>query len=310
MASPRVSVLLTCYNHIKFLPEAVHSILAQTCQDFEVLALDDGSTDGTREWLKEREAEGKLRCIFNQKNLGTYATLNVGLAAAVGETIAIFNDDDLWAPTKLEAQLALLDSDSRIGLVHTGGWFIGEDGKQLSDPKPLGFEYPSTPTGDVLALEILYNHIITSSVLIRRECFETCGPFDPSFFGSGDWQMWLRIAQKYHVGYVDQPLAFYRVHGQNASHQKDKINEDDARIREWVTTWQNSFNDRSKCDPDLHAAFAHNWACLGTERTWSGDAKGGRHAYREAIRMNPGRLKSYARWLATFLPKSMFKRLA
>lgn len=307
---PKVTVLLTCYNHLRYLPAALDGILGQTFKDFEILALDDGSRDGSREWLKEREAEGKLRCILNEKNLGTYATLNVGLGAATGDYIAILNDDDLWAASKLQKQVDMLEADDKIGLVHTGGWFIGEDGNRLADPAPLGFVYPSTPTGDVLALEILYNHIITSSVLIRRVCFETCGPFDPSFFGSGDWQMWLRISQKYHIGYADEPFAFYRVHGQNASHQKDKINEDDARIREWITGWQSDFSDRMSKEPELKAAFAHNWACLGTERTWAGNASGGRAAYSQAIKMMPGRFKSYLRWIATFLPKSMFRKLS
>jgi glycosyltransferase involved in cell wall biosynthesis len=305
-----LTILLTCYNHLRYLPVALDGVLGQTYKDFEVLALDDGSKDGSREWLKEREAEGKLRCIFNEKNLGTYATLNVGLHEAKGKYIAVLNDDDLWASEKLARQVEMLEQNPKIGLVHTGGWFIGEDGERLADPAPLGFVYPSTPTGDVLALEILYNHIITSSVLIRKECFDTCGPFDPSFFGSGDWQMWLRIAQKYEVGYVEEPLSFYRVHGLNASHQKDKINEDDARIREWITTWQSQFSERAAKEPELHAAFAHNWACLGTERTWAGNAKGGRQAYREAIKMMPRRVKSYLRWIATFLPKSAFRKLS
>ena len=307
---PRVSVLLTCYNHFRHLPQALHSVLSQTVDDYEILALDDGSTDRSREWLKEQEALGRLRCIFNEKNLGTYATLNVGLKEAQGEFIAILNDDDVWAPEKLARQVEVLDSNPKIGLVHTGGWFIGDDGQRLTDPRPLGFEYPRTHTGDILALEILYNHIIASSVLIRRECFESCGPFDPSFFGSGDWQMWLRIAQRYEVGYVDDPLTLYRVHAQNASHHKDKINEDDARIRAWIATWQGQFADRIAAEPQLYAAFAHNWACLGTERTWAGDSAGGRAAYREAIRMNPKRLKSYARWLASFLPTRLFRRLS
>jgi glycosyltransferase involved in cell wall biosynthesis len=303
---PRVSVLLTCYNHLPYLKVALDGVYNQTFQDFEILALDDGSTDGTREFLLEEESKGKLKCVFNAQNLGTYATLNVGLERSSGELIAILNDDDIWANEKLEKQLALMDSDAKIGLVHCGGWFIGDDGKKLADPSPLGFEYPSTPTGDILGLEILYNHIITSSVLVRKKCFAECGPFDSAYFGSGDWQMWLRICQGFEVGYVDEPLCFYRVHQTNASHMKDKINEDDARIREWITTWQSQFQGR----PDLRDAFAHNWACLGTERTWKGDRRGGRRAYAKSISMKPGRVKSYVRWLATFLPKDMFRKLS
>lgn len=307
---PRVSILLTCYNHLRHLQPAVESVLAQTYTDYEIVALDDGSKDGTREWLKEREQEGKLRCVFNEKNLGTYATLNVGLQEAKGEFIAVLNDDDLWAPEKLAKQVAMLDANPKIGLVHTGGWFIDGEGEKMADPKPLGFVYPSTPTGDVLALLIYHNRIITSSALVRRECFEKCGPFDPSFFGSGDWQMWLRVAQQYEIGYVPDPLCFYRVHSANASHQKEKINEDDARIREWITTWQPRLEERIKREPELYGAFAHNWACLGTERTWAGRPSEGRRAYKQAIKMAPRRFKTYARWLATFLPKNTFRKLS
>lgn len=307
---PRVSILLTCYNHLPYLQRAVDAILAQTYTDYEIVALDDGSKDGSREWLKEREAEGMLRCVFNQENLGTYATLNVGLQEARGEYIAILNDDDLWAPTKLERQVAMLDEHPKIGLVHTGGWFIGANDERLADPKPLGFIYPSTPTGDVLALLIYHNRIITSSALVRRTCFERCGPFEPSFFGSGDWQMWLRVAREFHVGHVPEDLTFYRVHDANASHQKEKINEDDARIREWICTWQSDFAARTQSEPDLYRAFAHNLACLGTERAWAGKPAEARRAYSASLKMAPTRWKTYLRWVATFLPKSVFRKLS
>jgi glycosyltransferase involved in cell wall biosynthesis len=307
---PRVSILLTCYNHLRYLPAALDGVLSQTSQDYEILALDDGSKDGSREWLNDREAEGKVRCIFNEQNLGTYATLNVGLKEAKGEFIAVLNDDDLWAADKLLRQVELMDANPKIGLVHTGGWFIDADGNRIADPKPLGFEFPRTHTSDILATEIHFNHIITSSALVRRECFERQGFFDPSFYGCGDWHMWLRIAREWHVGYVDEPLTFYRVHGKNASLDSEKMDEDGTRIREWITTWQGDFEPRFPTEPDLRGAFAHNWACLGTTYTWAGEPAKGRHAYSESLKVLPGRFKSRLRWLATFLPRKAFRRLS
>ena len=304
-----VTVLLTCYNHLRYLPAALDGVLNQTFPDIEILALDDGSTDGTRDWLLEREAEGKLRCIFNPKNLGTYATLNVGLNEASGEYIAVLNDDDLWGPEKIERQVALMESNPKVGLVHTGGWFIGEDGERLSDPKPLGFEFPKTKTGDILAEEILFNRMITSSALARKECFEQLGPFDPSFYGCGDWHMWLRIVREWHVGYVDEPLTFYRVHATNASRNSEKMDEDGTRIREWITSWQGEYEPRFVSEPNLRGAFSHNWACLGTTYAWAGDARKARVAYLQSTKVMPTRLKSYARWVATFLPRRLFRSL-
>lgn len=298
---PEVSILLTCYNHLRYLPAAYQSALDQTFQDYEILVIDDGSTDGTREWLKEREG-GKMRCIFNEKNLGTYATLNVGLQASTGRYVAIFNDDDLWLPDKLMAQIALFESDPKIGLVHTGGWFIDGDGNRHPDPAPLGFPFPHLPTGDVLPNLMEHNQIITSSALVKREAFDRCGLFDPDFYGCGDWHMWLRIAQHYRIGQVDEPLTLYRVHGANAALNDQKMLEDDLRIREWIASWDES-------NPSQKAAFAHNWACVGTERTWLGDKRGGRAAYRQSLKRMPARFKTYLRLLATFLPERTFRKL-
>jgi glycosyltransferase involved in cell wall biosynthesis len=305
---PRVTILLTCYNHFEYLPECLDGVLAQTFTDYEILALDDGSTDGTREWLKEREAEGKLRCIFNEQNLGTYATLNVGLGKAKGEFIAVLNDDDLWAGAKLERQIAMFDSNERLGLVHTSGWFIDGQGNKV-EGEPLGFAFPSTRTGEILHDLMHHNQIITSSALVKRECFEKLGPFDPSYYGCGDWNMWLRVAREYHIGFVDEPLTFYRVHETNASRNIEKMLDDDYRVREWITTWDQIPLRKFEHQTELLHAFTHNWACLGTIRTWRGNAKGGRQAYLRSIRLMPYRIKSYLRWIATFLPRETFRKL-
>src|SRR5580700_5240809 len=114
----RVSVLLTCFNHLKFLPQALDSVRAQTYRDFDVLAIDDGSTDGTREWLAQQK---DIRTVCNARNLGTYGSLNAALERTSGELVAILNDDDVWMPEKLEKQVQLLDGDPEIGIVHTGG---------------------------------------------------------------------------------------------------------------------------------------------------------------------------------------------
>lgn len=302
---PRVSVLLTCYNHIAFLPACVDSIFGQTCTDFEVLAIDDGSSDGTREW--PRSSGKPMRLLFNEHNLGTYASLNVGLAQASGEFVAILNDDDLWAPTKLERQLALLDGNPRVGLVHTDGGFIDGDGRPL-DGSPLGFEFPRTETGDVL-LSLLYaNKIIASAALVRHACFDALGGFNESYFGSGDWEMWLRIAEAYEIGFVAEPLTFYRVHGANASHNLDRIWQDDEMLRLSIKDRASKYTSRGY-GPALTKALAHNSACLGTVLTLNGKPAQGRRAYAESLRYEPRRLKSVLRYLATFLPRSIFRRM-
>lgn len=312
---PRVSILLTCYNHLKYLPVAWQGVVDQTFTDWEVIAIDDGSTDGTREWLDQLTAKDNVRVILTETNLGTYGALNRALAEAKGEFIAILNDDDVWAPTKLEKQVALMVARPEVGLVHTEGWFIDGEGRERKD-SPLGFAFPRFETGDLVAALIYENKVIASAALARRVCFEKLGGFNDAYFGSGDWEMWMRIAEEWAVGCVPEPLTFYRVHGANASHKLERIWKDDQMLREWFATREPQWRDRKGewrtafAEPGvLDRAMAHNSAALGTVRTLNGDRSGGRRAYADSIRRFPGRAKSYVRWLATFLPSSWFRKL-
>lgn len=303
---PRVSILLTCYNHIDFLPACVQGVQEQTYTDYEIIAIDDGSTDGTREWLAEHLAGHKI--ILSEQNLGTYASLNVALSHATGEFVAILNDDDLWAPEKLHRQVELFDTHPKIGLVHTDGHFIDSNGKKI-EGSPLGFEFPRTATGDVL-LDLLYqNKIIASAALVRRECFDKLGVFNADYFGSGDWEMWLRIAEQYQIGFVDEPLTSYRVHGGNASHKLEKIWKDDERLREWIRTRYYTYATTGREGYRLKRAMSHNEACLGTVKVLNGKVKEGREAYRNSLKLEPFRFKSYLRLWATYLPSKLFRKL-
>lgn len=301
---PRVSILLTCYNHVRYLPPCVEGIRRQTFRDFEVVAIDDGSKDGSREWLAEQP---DIRCIFNEGNLGTYETLNVGLRSTTSEFVAVLNDDDLWEPEKLERQVAMMDANPKVGLVHTGGTFIDGDGK-TTPGNPLGFAFPRFETGDVLLGLVYENKVIASAALVRRKCFEELGEFNREYFGSGDWEMWFRVAEKYDFGFVDQPLTHYRVHGANASHKLERIWRDDEKLRTWMAGRLSGLDGRFPA-ADLRRAQAFNQAALGTVRTLNGNAGAGRAAYAASIRLDPGRWKTYARYIATFLPAKTFRKL-
>lgn len=299
-----ISILLTCYNHIHYLPAAVDGIRQQTFRDFEIIAIDDGSSDGTREWLA-RQAD--IQCIFNPTNRGTYATLNVGLARAKGEFIAVLNDDDVWLPDKLARQVDLLTAHPNVGLVHTGGYFIDGEG-QKTEGNPLGFAFPRFATGDILLGLVYENKIIASAALARRSCFEGLGGFNEGYFGSGDWEMWFRIAELYDVGFVDEPLTLYRVHGANASHKLDRIWRDDQKLREWIMSRLDLRIGKDDGDA-LRRAKAFNLAALGTVRMLNGDPSGSRRSYGESFRLLPSRWQTVARYFATFTGRNAFRRM-
>jgi glycosyltransferase involved in cell wall biosynthesis len=301
---PRVTILLTCYNHLAYLPAALDGIRAQTFQDYEVIAIDDGSTDGSREWLA---AQPRIQLVLNEKNLGTYGTLNKGLDLATGEFIAVLNDDDVWMPEKLAKQVLLLDANPTVGLVHTEGEFI--DGKGVVfEGEPLGFKFPRFETGDIL-LDLVYeNKIIASAALFRASIVKEIGGFNENYFGSGDWEMWFRIAEHYQVGCVNEKLSQYRVHGANASHKLEKIWRDDQMLREWMLPRLEDLESRFPADR-LKLAKAHCWATLGTVRMLNGDARSSRAAYRSSMHYLPGRVKNYLRYAATFLGENVFRKL-
>ncbi|MDW8104389.1 MAG: glycosyltransferase [Armatimonadota bacterium] len=226
---PLVSVVLTSYNHAVYLPQAIESALGQTLGDTEIVAIDDASTDGSPELL-QRYAD-RVRVVLHTANRGTYATLNEGIGLTSAPYIAILNSDDVWLPEKLEKQLAVIERDARIGLVHTGFRVIDGEGNPMKG-NPLGIRFHPRPQGDLLPDLLTRNLFITSSVLFRRECVEQCGLFEEHLFGMGDWDLWLRIAEHYQIGYVPEPLTLYRLHGQNNMYRSARMLADDLWIHE------------------------------------------------------------------------------
>lgn len=297
--SPRVSVLIPSYNHARFLPATLQSVFDQTYTDYEIVVVDDGSTDGSVELL--RSYGDRIR-LFTQQNRGTYPTLNRCVAESRGEYLAILNSDDLWAPTKLEKQVAFLDAHPQVGLVHTGGHFIDAGGRILST-NPLGFPWPRTPTGNIIELLVRYNRIVPSSAVLRRECFERVGGFREDLYGLGDWEMWLRVALEYDIGYIDEPLTLYRVHGANAFLQHRRLLEDEVKVRsETIHACETRFMQRANDPRAMRLALAHSYACLGTDYALLGDRKRARQAYIRSLQLYPLRFKSVLRLILTFLP--------
>lgn len=300
---PTVSVLIPSYNHGRFIETALKDVFAQTYSDYEIVVVDDGSTDDSVTILQSYTDRIKL---YTQKNKGTYPTLNRLIAESSGKYLAIINSDDRWTDTKLAKQVAVLDSNSRVGLVHTGGQFIDAENR-VQPGNPLGFDWPTTPSGNIIEALVRFNKIIASSVLVRRECFERLGNFNERLFGSGDWEMWFRIALVYDIAFIDEPLTFYRVHGENASFKHRRIHQDDVLVREGTihpnepALWKRANSRRA-----MRLALAHSYACLGTEHALLGHLPEARRAYLHSLKLCPWRLKSLARmlWTYTLRPSS------
>lgn len=208
---PKVSVIIPTYNSMRYLPETVESVLKQTHQDFELLLVDDGSSDQTVQWAFGL-ADPRVK-VISQQNQGVCVARNAGIAQAQGEYIAFLDHDDLWQPTKLEKQVRCLDDNPAVGLVHTWMVLVDEYGKST------GRVMSSNAEGDVWKQTLEQNTIASSSVMVRRCCLETVGVFSPSrdLYTVEDWDLWIRIATRYPFALIKEPLLSWRQHANNGS---------------------------------------------------------------------------------------------
>lgn len=207
---PKVSVVIPTYNSIAYLPTTVQSVLQQTFTDWELIIVNDGSTDQTVEWVKT-VADPRVRLI-SQANAGVAEARNTGLHHAQGEYIAFLDADDVWEPTKLEKQVPLLDRDPQVGLVDTAAQWIDHHDYLLDHC------HPPTISGNVWPWILEANTLSCgSTALVRRVCFEALGGFDQAVSPAEDWDMWIRIATCYRFAAVDEILVYYRQHPASAS---------------------------------------------------------------------------------------------
>ena len=207
---PRVSVVIPAYNAAATLPETLDSVFRQSFTEFEVIVVDDGSTDATSDVLA---TYGDRVRVLRKANEGKpAATRNLGVRAARGEYVAFLDADDCWTESKLELQVALLDRRPEVGLVYTGDVTIDERGRRLRvNPCPVGAR------GRIHGLLTVHNVMVGSSVVARRRAIEEAGGFDEDLTSIENWDLWIRIARGWAVDCVDEPLTLYRMHSGNRS---------------------------------------------------------------------------------------------
>ncbi len=198
-----ISVVIPAYNAELTILPTIESLQQQTFSDFEVIIINDGSTDRTLELLQNFE-DPRLK-IFSYENGGLSVARNRGLAQATGEFIAFLDADDLWTPDKLELQLAALQKHPEAGLVYSWTYYLDEQTKTTYTGISLFFE------GNVQANLLVNNFIASgSNPLIRRQVTESVGEFDTACAGCADWDYWLRISACWTFVVVPKHQIFYR----------------------------------------------------------------------------------------------------
>lgn len=206
---PRVSIIMNCYNGEAYLKEAIDSIYAQTFADWEIIFWDNASTDASP--AIARSYDGRLKYHRAEITTPLGAARNAALGLATGEYIAFLDTDDKWMPTKLAQQVWLMDSNPSLGLVHTDAFcFHQSSGATTRHFAVLGHQ---PPRGGIFAYLLMANAIIMPSVMLRAEALRQQKEwFDERFEIYPDFDLFRRIAHDWACDYVNEPLAFYRVH--------------------------------------------------------------------------------------------------
>lgn len=199
---PTVSIVLPTYNRAYILPKAIGSILGQTFTDFELIIVDDGSVDNTKEVI-DAFRDSRIKYVRHEKNKGISAARNTGVALTQGAFIAGQDSDDMWLPHYLErAMKSFATADSRVGVVYTRIQKKMRDGTTVLVP-PLDF-YPTS--GDLYEKLLEGNFITMQAAVMRRECFDSAGGFEKNseFDSIYEWSFWLSVSQTYEFVFIPE----------------------------------------------------------------------------------------------------------
>jgi glycosyltransferase involved in cell wall biosynthesis len=208
MNYPMVTVLVPTYNRAAFINDAIHTILAQTFTDFEIVVIDDGSNDETTDVLATFN-DSRLR-VLRQSHRGISAAMNAGLADARGRYISRLDSDDLWQPELLATLVPVLEAQPDVGVVYAQADAL-DHGVPVHHLQGLPLRYPD----DSLRSLVYDDCTCNIALLARRECFERAGPYDEGLIANEDWDMWLRVARHYRFVFIERVLARIRWHSGN-----------------------------------------------------------------------------------------------
>ena len=213
----KVSVVIPAYNCERYIKETIESALSQTYKDIELIVVDDGSTDGTGEIVKSFSS--KLKYVPQNKNTGPSAARNEGIKMATGEYVAFLDHDDVWMPNKIERQIRLFEDNGETALTYSNYLYVGQSGKEMGTL----FDTVRPHRGFIFEHLILDNFVPTSSVVFKKKVLDEIGGFKERFLIAHDFELYLRIAERYKADFISTPLVRRRIYPASASIEGRKI---------------------------------------------------------------------------------------
>jgi glycosyltransferase involved in cell wall biosynthesis len=300
----RISAIIPVFNGSATLRQAIDSVLQQRGADFELIVVDDGSTDSTAVII---ESYGERIQRIRQSNKGPAAARNAGVRSARGEYLGFLDADDRWLPGMLERAAVILDSDPDCAVAYGNLVMVDSDGCSLAT-NLVGEEYTHAPSMDEILLRMW--PIMPSAALVRRSAFDACGGFVEEFRGAGfeDAYLWLRLREQGHFNYVPEPLAVWRF-SWFPQPLKAKPDRRDAE------TFARLVRQRYGVDPSrLVAARIRATRSIlgyaGLRALRRGDRRSARRAFAGALKLDPLRTRNILRFIKTFLPLRLARSLS
>lgn len=235
--NPLVSIITPTYNRADFIEQAVNSVLAQTYANFELLIVDDGSTDNTRNLLEPALADSRVR-YFSQENQGQSIARNLALSKAKGDFVCFLDSDNYWPAEKLEQQVGLFREHPDCDVIYGDIIVIDEKDREVSRKNMTRY------SGHIAKYMIRDNCVSMNTAMARRRCFDKLGAMSGTRRVADDYDLWLRFSARFRFFYVPEFFAYYRV-------MDDQISSD--KTRRFDSNWQ-IINDFRREFPDAMSA--------------------------------------------------------
>lgn len=274
--SPKISVIIPAYNQAEYVAEAVHSVLNQTCPDFELIVVNDGSTDQTAQVLAAIQ-DSRMRVVW-QPNAGLSAARNTGVRQSTGPLLTFLDSDDYFYPDKLDVLSRYLDNHPEIGLVSGGVMIINQQGVPLK----LQIERPAALD---LPYFLTHNPFSACAIMLRRSWIDKVGMFDETLRACEDWELWHRMLNAgCQFGSVEHAVVTYRAH-------TGQMTREAERMRKAIFQVLNKFYQQADLPPEIQAirnlAFSAGHYHASAFEYLSADFAKGREDLAEAIRLDP-----------------------
>lgn len=301
-----VTVIIPTYNSAQFISEAIESVLNQTYRNFEIVVVDDGSMDNTRRILEPFSK--KIKYIY-QENSGPSKARNTGIQNSKGEYIAFLDADDTWLSEKLELQVKIISNNMHLGLIFTDSLTIENEKlgeKTFLNQKKCYEDLLKTKNCIHRPFKILFNEnfVVTSTVMVRKKCFDRVGRFDESFSSAEDRELWLRLSAYYDFALIPRVLIHKRNHSNNIGFDWERCFTSRIKVFRKIISLHPEIIKKEKID--VPSKFIKLYNTLGYFYFERNDFIKAKENYLLSLAHSPN-IKAMLYWSSTFLGENFIQ---